>query len=107
KAVNLPWVATVSDGTGFPVKVAGSSTTKPVSFTATVAFGTQSITCTYTSTAVNGHASNTGNKITFSGQKFTVKAGGNAFCPSSATFSATFGPVKDTSVTGSPKVFVN
>lgn len=106
KAVNLPWVATVSDASGFPVKVIGSTSTKPVSFTATVSALGQSITCTYTSTAVKGHASNTGNKITFSGQKFAVKSGSNG-CPTSSTFSATFGPVKDTSVTGSPKVFVN
>jgi len=47
-----------------------------------------------------------GDTITFSEQKFTKSAGGSS-CLASANFSATFGPVKDTSVTGSPKVFVN
>ena len=55
--------------------------------------------------SVSGHASNSGNKITFSKQKFTLSTG--ALCPTSANFSATFGPVTDSSVTGSPKVFVN
>ncbi len=56
--------------------------------------------------SVKGKASNTGNTITFSKQKFTKSAGGT-LCPASANFSATFGPVTDSSVKGSPKVFVN
>jgi len=58
---------------------------------------------------VTGHASNTGNKITFSKQKFTLAPNQPSTCAiaPSSLFSATFGPVRDTSVSGSPKVFVN
>jgi hypothetical protein len=105
KANNLPYKVTVSDAKGNPVTVAGTSKSRPVSFTATVAAGTLTVTCSYKATSVKGHASNTGNTITFSKQKFSGTTGG--LCPASANFSATFGPVTDSSVKGSPKVFVN
>lgn len=107
KVGNLPYKASVSDATGFPVTVKGQSSTKPISVTVTVAVQglPNPITCTVKTGTVKGHASNTGNTITFAGQKFTGSSGG--LCPTSAKFSATFGPVVDSSVTGSPKVFVN
>ena len=84
--------------------ISGTSKTKPIKVTVTVAFQGSPITCSYKATSVKGSASNTGNTITFSKQKFTKTSG---ICPASANFSATFGPVTDSSVTGSPKVFVN
>nr|WSZ94270.1 Tat pathway signal sequence domain protein [Streptomyces sp. NBC_00857] len=63
-------------------------------------------TCTYTSTGLNGTTSNTDNSITFANQLFS-KSGGPITCPSSSYFSAKYGPVKDTSQSGSPSVFVN
>ncbi len=106
KVKNLPFNASVSDGKGLPVKVVGQSKTKPILVTVKAAAGTTTVTCTYKSAGLNGAASNTGNKISFSKQKFTRSAGG-ALCPPSANFTGAFGPVVDSSVTGSPKVFVN
>jgi hypothetical protein len=103
---NLPYKATVSDATGFPVTVSGLTTTTPVKFTVTVTFMGNSFSCSYKAASISGNASNTGNTVAFSKQKFT-KAGGNAACLGPAHFSAKFGPVRDTSVTNSPKVFVN
>jgi len=106
KVLDLPYKVTVSDATGFPVKVSGTSKTMPIKVAVKVALGTTSVACTYKASSIKGHASNTGSTVKFSKQKFT-KARGGALCPASANFSATFGPVRDTSVTNSPKVFVN
>jgi hypothetical protein len=106
KVKNLPFKVSVSDGKGFPVTVSGQSKSKPIRVSVTVSFLGSNISCTYGAKTVKGTASNTGNKISFSKQKFS-KAGGNSGCPASASFTATFGPVKDSSVKGSPKVFVN
>jgi len=107
KAKNLPFKATVSDAKGFPVKITGQSKTKPVAVTATVAVqGVGTVSCSYKAGTVSGHATNTGNKITFTKQKFT-RTSTNTLCPASANFAAAFGPVVDSSVTGSPKVFIN
>ncbi len=105
KVSNLPYKATVSDAAGFPVTITGSSTTKPVKVTVTVAVSGNPVTCSYKAGTVKGAASNTGSTITFTKQKYSKVSG--ALCPGSANFSAVFGPVRDTSVTGSPKVFVN
>jgi hypothetical protein len=105
KVSNLPYKVTVSDAKGFPVTISGSSKSKPIAVTVTVTVGVNPVTCSYKATSVKGSSSNTGNTITFSKQKFTRTAG--ALCPASASFSATFGPVTDSSVKGSPKVFVN
>jgi hypothetical protein len=42
----------------------------------------------------------------FKNQVFTLSSG-SAACPKKGRFSATFGPLKDTSVSGSLAVFVN
>ncbi|MFE9248496.1 Tat pathway signal sequence domain protein [Streptomyces sp. NPDC007088] len=63
-------------------------------------------TCVYTGPSLSGTTSNTGNTITFTNQAFTKKTG-PASCPSTGYFSAVYGPVKDTSKTGSPSVWVN
>jgi hypothetical protein len=102
---NLPYPVSVSDATGFPVKVSGQSKTKSILITVTVTFMGSSISCTYKAGSISGHASNTGNSISFSKQKLTAVS--PAPCAASATFSAKYGPVVDSSVTGSPKVFVN
>ncbi|MFE4369036.1 Tat pathway signal sequence domain protein [Streptomyces sp. NPDC056835] len=63
-------------------------------------------TCVYTSTGLSGATSNTDNSITFANQLFS-KSSGPATCPGSSYFSAKYGPVKDTSQSGSPSVFIN
>jgi hypothetical protein len=108
KANNLPYKVTVSDK-GDVVKVSGSSKSKPLSFTATVEVSGNPLSCTEVAASITGKASNTGNTITFTKQKFTAAAGSPALCTSIAatsTFSATFGPVVDGSA-GNAKVFVN
>jgi hypothetical protein len=106
KFKNLPYKVTVSDAKGFPVKVSEQSLTTPLKFTATVSLNGNAFSCSYKAASAAGQASNTGNTVAFSKQKFT-KAGGNAACLGPAHLSAKFGPVRDTSVMNSPKVFVN
>jgi hypothetical protein len=106
KVLNLPFRVTVSDATGFPVTVRGRSKTLPIKVAVKVALGTTKVACTYEAGSVKGSASNIGSKVRFSKQKFTKTAGG-MLCPASANFSATYGPVRDISVTNSPRVFVN
>jgi hypothetical protein len=110
-AINLPYAATIRSAKGDPVTVAGSKKSKPLGFKAVVTVGTTSATCVYTAAKVSGHASNTGNKVSFKSQKFTLNASAsNPLCAqagaTTATFSASYGPVRDTSVRHSPKVFV-
>jgi len=106
KALNLPYNSTVSDKKGFPVSVSGRKKSKPIELTSTASLNGQSLTCTYKAASILGSASNKGNTITIVKQKFT-KASGPALCPASATFTAKYGPVVDTSLKGNPAVFVN
>lgn len=100
----LPYKTTVSSAKNHPVTVAKAVTTL------TLNAGTSSISCTFSAKKLSGKASNTGQVISFTKQGFTL-SGGNALCgtPGSTkgSFTATYGPVRDTSVKGSPKVFVN
>jgi hypothetical protein len=100
KLNHLPYKTTISDSTGFPVAVSGPSTT----ITLHTTVGT--LSCVYKATAAKGNASNTAQTITFSKRPFS-KSSGPAACPRKGTFSAAYGPVRDTSVTNSPHVFVN
>ena len=111
-ANNLPYNATVSAAKGNPATIKGTSKSKPISLTATIVVSAKlKLTCSYTAASISGAASNKGNVISFSKQKFTFSKGSNkTLCTSvgkTVTFTATYGPVTDTSVKGSPKVFVN
>ncbi|HET7012593.1 MAG TPA: hypothetical protein VFI65_01700 [Streptosporangiaceae bacterium] len=106
-ASNLPYNTSVSDAKGDPVAVTPRSAKKPIKLTAVASVGATTVSCPYTATIVKGAASNKGNTITITKQKFTVVKGSNALCPPAANFTAKFGPVKDISVKGSPAVFVN
>ncbi len=106
-ASNLPYNTSVSDAKGNPVVVTGRSAKKPIKLTAVASVGTTTISCPYTAKVVKGAASNKGNTITITKQKFTVVKGSNALCPPAANFSAKFGPVRDISVKGNQTVFVN
>lgn len=105
-AGNLPYNATVSDARGDPVKVSGTSSTAPLSFTATIAVGPGSVVCTYTAASSTGHASNKHHTVTFTKQPF-VLASAPPCLAGPAKLSVTFGPIVDASVTGHPIVFVN
>jgi hypothetical protein len=107
KALNLPYNSAVSDKKGLPVTVSGRSKKLPIELTSTASASGSSIKCTYMAASIAGAASNKGNTITISKQKMKVAPGSNPLCPMNATFSATYGPVQDTSVKGNPAVFVN
>lgn len=100
---NLPYAATVDDST--------DSITISSSVHATISLGLVigSATCKYSgpSTGVVGAVSLTDGSLTFTNQTFTRDTGSWAGCPSPESFNATFGPVLDTTVTGSPSVFLN
>jgi hypothetical protein len=100
KLNKLPYTTTIKDSKGDPVTVFGTNTT----ITLNTSLGP--LSCTYKAKTTTGHASNATQTISFSGQKFSLLSGPGE-CPKSGTFSAKFGPVRDTSVKGSPHVFVN
>jgi hypothetical protein len=104
--VNLPYNATVSDAKGNPVHISGRNKTKPLLLTITVKVGASTFSCSAKATSIAGTWSNKGNVTAFVKQKFT-KAAGSSFCPASGTLSAAYGPVRDSSVKGSPAVFIN
>lgn len=107
-AKDLPYKVKVSDAKGFPVTVSGRETTEPIKFTVKLAVtGVGTIKCNYSAPTETGSASNTGSTMAFSKQKFTKAAGSSRLCVGPAFVSATYGPVRDTSVTNSPRVFVN
>jgi hypothetical protein len=105
-AKDLPYNVTVSDSKGRPVRVSGASKKKPVELFATAGTSGTKVTCTYKIAAIKATSTTKGNSIVIAKQKFFMVSGG-IFCPATASFSATFGPVKDTSVKGAPAVFVN
>ena len=97
---DLPYRTTVSDAKGFPVTVVKTS-----SMIRLMTVGGP-ITCIYSAAKISGHASNTGQTVSFSNQVLT-RSGGSGLCLARVEFSATYGPVTDNSETGHPHVFVN
>jgi hypothetical protein len=97
----LPYAVTVSGMAGRAVTIANASTT--------VTFSTPAgaLPCSYTDSSVDGTAVNPGSMITFTNQEFVLTPTSSTSCPPAADFSATFGPEKDTSVSGAPHVKVN
>ena len=106
----LPYKTTVSDKKGNPVTVS-KVVSKVVVVTNVSSVGT--LTCLYTAKTVTGHASNKKQTVSFTGQKLALQKSGSssdcALISKTAVFSATYGPVVDTSARGKPKprVFVN
>ncbi len=95
---HLPFTTTVSDASGDPVTVAaGSAGAIQTTVVLNTLLGTT--TCVYTGGPLSGAASNSGNTIAFAGQKFT-KASGSSLCFSNAYWTATYGPVTDTTQGG-------
>ncbi|MEU3499004.1 Tat pathway signal sequence domain protein [Kitasatospora cineracea] len=98
---NLPYTLSISDSAGFPVSLSGS-------IQAAVSLKTLAgnALCTYSSTggALNGNATNTPPQINMANQAFT-KLTGPSICFASISFSASYGPVTDTTLGGT--VFVN
>lgn len=102
---NLPYGITVSDGPGLPVALGGSAGAIQATAVLNSWFGT--ITCTYQlSGAFSGNADNAAHSLAFRSEHF-AKSGGSALCPADGYFSATYGPVTDTTQAGGPAVYVN
>jgi len=100
---NAPFATTVaSDGT---VTVTGTSTA-PIQTTLSLGTILGSISCVYQAASIAGVASNTDNSITFTNQVFP-KTSGSILCPSNGYFTASYAPVQDTTVSGSPSIFTN
>lgn len=101
-----PYKTTITDKKGDPVTVMS-----PVAKVVVVTTVVGTLTCIYTAKSIKGSYSNKTHDITFSKQKFVLdKSKSKADCSLAGTggsFSAVFGPLKDTSVKGRPKVFVN
>jgi hypothetical protein len=100
KLTKLPYLSTISDRPGNPVKVFGVSTT----ITLRTVVGT--LSCSYKAKHVEGHAANKTQVISFSKQPFTLTSGPSV-CPKHGSFSASYGPVTDSSIRSHPHVFVN
>lgn len=102
---NLAYAASVSSSG--VVTITGSST-GPIQSTVSLRTLLGNITCVYRSASgsITGTASNATTSITFTNQPFT-KVSGPATCFGTAYFSASYGPVLDTSVAGSPITYVN
>lgn len=102
--LNLAYNAAVSDSSNTLTLTAGSSGALEVSAALNTILGT--ITCDYTASSLTGTTSNTNNSVTFTSQATTLLSG-SGLCPKSGTFSAAYGPTQDTTMAGSPAVFVN
>ncbi|MBY8883618.1 Tat pathway signal sequence domain protein [Streptomyces sp. PTM05] len=100
----LPFNTSVSDASGDPVTVAPASGSVQTTVVLNTLLGTT--TCVYSGGSLTGAANNTAQTIAFANQHFT-KSSGSSLCFSNAYFSATYGPVADTSQSGSPSVYVN
>jgi len=112
KSLNLPYTATIRSSKGNPVTLSEASKSKPMGFKVTVTDGKKvEGTCVFTAASLSGHASNKGNTVAFSKQKLTLDKAVSALCSglniSSATVTATYGPIVDSSVKHSPKVFIS
>lgn len=102
----LPYDSTVSDSAGYPVTVRPTSSTSPIETTVVLNTLLGSATCVYRASGLDGNASNTAQTITFQNQVFQLYQG-PATCFPTGYFSASYGPVSDTSQAGSPHVYVN
>ncbi|MGC4896157.1 Tat pathway signal sequence domain protein [Micromonospora sp. DT31] len=102
---NLPYATSV---TSAGVVTISGTATAPIQSTVVLSSLLGTITCVYrTSTnKLVGTASNATNSITFTNQPLT-KFSGPSLCFGTAYFTATYSPIRDTSKTGSPAVYVN
>ncbi|WP_030275984.1 hypothetical protein [Streptomyces sp. NRRL B-24484] len=103
---NLPYTVAVDDSAGYPVTLT-AGTAGPIQATAVLSTWFGTITCAYQlSGAFTGSADNTAHGLAFRNEHF-AKSGGSGLCPADGYFSATYGPVTDTSRPGSPAVHIN
>jgi hypothetical protein len=112
-ALNLPANATIAVGKHDSVTVSPAKG-KKLGWKATldVPGYDSDLVCVYTANKITGSESNKGNTVSFSNQAFSLDAAASSndtYCGiagSVAYFSATYGPVRDSSVKHHPKVYV-
>ncbi|MQS10945.1 Tat pathway signal sequence domain protein [Streptomyces kaniharaensis] len=103
---NLSYTNTVGDGPGSPVTLAPGAA-GPMQTTVVLNTILGSVSCVYQQAAsISGTTSNTDNSIGFAAQPFGLSSG-SSLCSSTGYFTATYGPVTDTSAAGSPLIYVN
>ena len=102
---NLPYGASV-DGSAATIGLTGTVST-PIQATVRLSTFLGTVTCAYRANgnALSGTTSNADNSLTFTDQALS-KATGPVICPGTSVFTATYAPAQDTSVAGSPLVFV-
>jgi hypothetical protein len=110
-AIDLPYSGTIT--TRDRLSISEPSASKPIGFKATLLFGTTTLTCVFTAKTTSGKTSNRHNTVAFSKVPLTLNStlSGSSYSTcavagTSATFSATYGPVTDNSVKHHPKVYV-
>jgi hypothetical protein len=105
---NEPYSATVSDSTSPATVTITGTSSAPIQATASLQTILGAVNCVYQANndTLTGTASNTGNTITLTNQQFNLTSGPGV-CPKNGFLSVTVGPVKDTTQSGSPAVFVN
>ncbi|MGF1430219.1 Tat pathway signal sequence domain protein [Kitasatospora sp. LaBMicrA B282] len=104
---NLSYTNNVSDASGNPVTLSPGST-GPIQTTINLDTLLGSVSCTYQASpsSLSGTTDNTAQAISFANQSFTLSSGPGT-CFSAGYFTASYGPVQDTSQAGSPAVYVN
>ncbi|MEU6232225.1 Tat pathway signal sequence domain protein [Kitasatospora sp. NPDC047058] len=103
---NLPYTVSVGDSAGYPVAIAAGAA-GPFQATAVLNSWFGTLTCSYQlSGTFTGNADNTAHSLAFRNEHF-VKSGGSSLCPGDGYFSATYGPLTDSSQAGGPVVHVN
>jgi hypothetical protein len=101
---NLPYNATLN-GTSKALTLTGASGAIQATVRLSTLFGT--VTCVYAAVGntLAGTADNADNSLNFSAQQLT-KSSGPVVCPGNSFFTANYAPARDTTVAGSPLVFV-
>jgi hypothetical protein len=102
---NLPYSTSINGAAGTISLTAPAAA--PIDATVRLSTPVGAVSCSFRANGntLDGTLSNADNSRTFTDQGMT-KSGGPVICPGSSAFSATYAPAVDTSVGGSPAVFV-
>ncbi|WP_329486103.1 Tat pathway signal sequence domain protein [Kitasatospora sp. NBC_01246] len=103
---NLPYTNSVSDAAGNPVTLSPTAA-GPLQTTVVLNTILGTTTCVYRAPgSISGTTDNAGQTIGFASQAF-AKVSGPSTCFATGYFTATYGPVIDSSVAGNPHVYIN
>ncbi|MEV7599800.1 Tat pathway signal sequence domain protein [Kitasatospora sp. NPDC089797] len=106
-ATSLPYTNTVVSGGGSNNVSLNGTSAGPVGITVVLNTLLGQISCVYQSpNGITGNTSNSGSTIGFSNQPANLVSG-PGLCFSTGYFSATYGPVTDSSAAGNPVLYVN